>query len=121
MALLFRHSFKKGPRFVDSLILLSKLILEYCTITCQAKPGGGYQQEKNEKDEEDDAIEDERRDQGRDGAAGGLRAVGHRRACKRAIATTSLNAEELGLKEGREIGDTPHGRPQMMYLLCVHY
>jgi hypothetical protein len=70
-----------------------------------SKTGGNYKQEKNEKDEEDDAVEDERRDQGRDGAAGGLRAVGHRRASKGAIAVTSSDAQQLGIeKKGEKLG-----------------
>jgi hypothetical protein len=78
--------------------------------------GGIYQQEKNEKDEEDDAVEDERRDKGRDGAAGGLRAVGHRRhPSRRAIPITS-NAEELGSKEGRERN---WGQPANAVFMCV--
>jgi hypothetical protein len=62
-----------------------------------------YKQEKNEKDEEYDAVEDERHDKGRDGADGALRSVGYGRVSKHAILITSSNTEELGLKEGREI------------------
>jgi len=62
-----------------------------------------YQQEKDEKDEEDDAIDDERRDKCRDRAALRCRAVRHPRA------SSTRNSNRAVKVGGNRVGSPGEG------------